>query len=80
MVASDNTSSDTVSFTTVMRTVVGTDDFISGVNPIVNILYSKIVNPKNVLNKTSLFECCVFFEKKSYNTETNAIETNKLIN
>ena len=33
MVASDNTSSDTVSFTTAMRTVVGTDDFISGVNP-----------------------------------------------
>ena len=33
MVASDNTSSDTVSFTTAMRTVVGADDFISGVNP-----------------------------------------------
>jgi uncharacterized SAM-binding protein YcdF (DUF218 family) len=52
--------------------------FISGVNPIVTKSdITKIVNPKNVLNKTSLFECCVFFEKKSYNTETNAIETNK---
>ena len=52
--------------------------FISGVNPIVTKYdIIKIVNPKNVLNKTSLFECCVFFEKKSYNTETNAIETNK---
>ena len=33
MVASDNTSSDTVSFTTAMRTVVGADDFITGINP-----------------------------------------------
>ena len=52
--------------------------FISGVNPIVTKSdITKIVNPKNVLNKNSVFECCVFFEKKSYNTETNAIETNK---
>ena len=33
MVASDNTSADTVSFTTDMRTVVGGDDLILGKNP-----------------------------------------------
>ena len=32
------------------------------------------------MNKISFFECCIFYEKKSYNTQTNAIETMKWLN
>ena len=51
---------------------------ISGVNPIVTekdlkkILNANISNKKNIL-----FDCCVYYEKKSENTQSNSIEANK---
>ena len=55
--------------------------FISGVNPIVKETDLKnIINPNNILSKNLLFSCCVFYEKKSYDTKTNAIESLKWLN
>ena len=55
--------------------------FIAGVNPIVRESdLIKIMNPNNLLNKVSIFKCCVFYESKSHNTQTNAVETFKWLN
>ena len=41
--------------------------FISGVNPIVKKSdLINILNLNNTVNKISFFECCIFYEKKSY--------------
>lgn len=52
--------------------------FISGVNPIVTkkdlkkILHTNTSDKKNIL-----FDCCVYYEKKSKDTQSNSIEANK---
>ena len=52
--------------------------FISGVNPIVTKKdLSIILNNNNSEDKNILFNCCVYYEKKSRNTQTNSIEANK---
>ncbi len=52
--------------------------FISGVNPIVTIKdLKKILNANTSNKKNILFDCCVYYEKKSENTQSNSIEANK---
>ena len=52
--------------------------FISGVNPIVTEKDLKKILTTNTSNKKNiLFDCCVYYEKKSKNTKSNSIEANK---
>ena len=52
--------------------------FISGVNPIVTEKDLKKILDTNTSNKKNiLFDCCVYYEKKSKNTKSNSIEANK---
>ena len=55
--------------------------FIAGVNPIVRESeLIKIINPNNLLDRDLIFNCCIFYESKSHNTKTNAIESFKWLN
>ena len=55
--------------------------FIAGVNPIVKKSeLIRIINPNNILSKNLIFNCCVSYESKSYNTQTNALEALKWLN
>ena len=57
---------------------LGSALFISGVNPIVTEKdLKKILNTNNSNKKNILFDCCVYYEKKSKNTQSNSIEANK---
>ena len=57
---------------------LGSALFISGVNPIVTKKdLKKILNTNNSNKKNILFDCCVYYEKKSKNTKSNSIEANK---
>ena len=57
---------------------MGSALFISGVNPIVTKKdLKKILNINTSEKKNILFDCCVYYEKKSKNTQSNSIETNK---
>jgi uncharacterized SAM-binding protein YcdF (DUF218 family) len=57
---------------------LGSALFISGVNPIVTKKdLKKILNINNSNKKNILFDCCVYYEKKSKNTQSNSIEANK---
>ena len=57
---------------------MGSALFISGVNPIVTKKdLKKILNTNNSNKKNILFDCCVYYEKKSENTQSNSIEANK---
>ena len=57
---------------------LGSALFISGVNPIVTKKdLKKILNTNNSNKKNILFDCCVYYEKKSKNTQSNSIEANK---
>jgi len=57
---------------------MGSALFISGVNPIVTKKdLKKILNRNNSNKKNILFDCCVYYEKKSKNTKSNSIEANE---
>jgi uncharacterized SAM-binding protein YcdF (DUF218 family) len=57
---------------------MGSALFISGVNPIVTKKdLKKILNTNTSDKKNILFDCCVYYEKKSKNTKSNSIEANK---
>jgi len=57
---------------------MGSALFISGVNPIVTKKdLKKILNTNNSNKKNILFDCCVYYEKKSKNTKSNSIEANE---
>jgi uncharacterized SAM-binding protein YcdF (DUF218 family) len=57
---------------------LGSALFISGVKPIVTKKdLKKILNTNNSNKKNILFDCCVYYEKKSKNTQSNSIEANK---
>jgi uncharacterized SAM-binding protein YcdF (DUF218 family) len=57
---------------------MGSALFISGVNPIVKKKdLKRILNTNTSSKKNILFDCCVFYEKKSKNTQSNSIEANK---
>ena len=57
---------------------LGSALFISGVNPIVTKKdLKKILDTNNSNKKNILFDCCVYYEKKSKNTQSNSIEANK---
>ena len=57
---------------------LGSALFISGVNPIVTKKdLKKILNTNNSNKKNILFDCCVYYEKKSKNTKSNSIEANE---
>jgi len=57
---------------------MGSTLFISGVNPIVTKKdLKKILNTNTSNKKNILFDCCVYYEKKSKNTQSNSIEANK---
>lgn len=52
--------------------------FISGVNPIVTKKdLKKILHTNTSEKKNILFDCCVYYEKKSKDTQSNSIEANK---
>ena len=60
---------------------MGSALFISGVNPIVTKKdLKKILNTNNSNKKNILFDCCVYYEKKSKDTQTNSIEVNQWLN
>ena len=57
---------------------MGSALFISGVNPIVTKKdLKKILNINTSEKKNILFDCCVYYEKKSKNTKSNSIEANE---
>jgi len=57
---------------------MGSALFISGVNPVVTKEdLKKILNTNTSNKKNILFDCCVYYEKKSKNTQSNSIEANK---
>jgi uncharacterized SAM-binding protein YcdF (DUF218 family) len=57
---------------------MGSALFISGVNPIVKKKdLKRILNTNTSSKKNILFDCCVYYEKKSKNTQSNSIEANK---
>jgi uncharacterized SAM-binding protein YcdF (DUF218 family) len=57
---------------------MGSALFISGVNPVVTKKDLKKILDTNTSNKKNiLFDCCVYYEKKSKNTQSNSIEANK---
>ena len=41
------------------------------------LAYLNFLNNNNSEDKNILFNCCVYYEKKSRNTQTNSIEANK---
>ena len=55
--------------------------FISGVNPIVTEKdLKKILKIDSSDKKIILFDCCVYYEKKSKDTQSNSIEVKKWLN
>ena len=60
---------------------MGNDLFISGVNPIVTEKdLKKILKINSSDKKNILFDCCVYYEKRSKDTQSNSIEVRKWLN
>ena len=60
---------------------MGSTLFISGVNPIVTKEdLRKILNINRSNKRNILFECCVYYEQSSKDTQTNSVEVNKWLN
>ena len=60
---------------------MGNTLFISGVNPIVTEKnLKKILNINGSNEKIILFDCCVYYEKRSKDTQSNSIEVKKWLN